>query len=174
MPPPPPHTDRSTPASEQALLYFEDLAVGQRFTGGRAAVELPAIAAFAAAFDPQPFHLNEEAAGESVFGRLVASGWYTMALTMRLLVEGELRPAWGLIGLGADELRWPRPVAPGDVLHVAWEIVELRPSASKPDRGTARLRITTRNQRDEVVLTLLTTILLPRRPDPAAHAGEPR
>lgn len=85
-----------------------------------------------------------------------------MALTMRLLVEGELRPAWGLIGLGADELRRPRPVVPGDVLHVEWEIVELRPSSSKPDRGAARLRVTTRNQRDEVVLTVLTTMLLPR------------
>jgi acyl dehydratase len=159
-----PDADGSTPASERALLYFEDLAVGQRSAGGSAAVELSAVTAFAAAFDPQPFHLDEEAARSSVFGRLVASGWHTMALTMRLLVEGELRPAWGLIGLGTDELRWPRPVVPGDVLHVEWEIVELRPSSSKPDRGTARLRVTTQNHRGEVVLSLVTTILLPRRP----------
>lgn len=144
--------------------YLEDLAVGQRYGGGSATVDLQAIKAFAAAFDPQPFHLDEEAARASVFGRLVASGWHTMALTMRLLVEGELRSAWGLIGLGADELRWPRPVLPGDVLRVAWEVLEVRPSSSRPDRGTARLRITTHNQRDEVVLSLVTTVLVPRRP----------
>ena len=143
--------------------YFEDLAVGQRYLGGTTSVDLEAIKAFAAAFDPQPFHLDEAAGQASVFGRLVASGWHTMALTMRMLVEGELRSLWGLVGLGADELRWPRPVVPGDVLRVAWEVLEVRPSSSKPDRGTARLRVTTRNQRDEIVLTLITTILLPRR-----------
>jgi acyl dehydratase len=151
--------------------YFEDLAVGQRFAAGSIAVDLQAMTAFAEAFDPQPFHLDEEAGRTSVFGRLVASGWHTMALTMRLLVESELRSPWGLIGLGADELRWPRPVLPGDVLQVEWEVVELRPSSSKPDRGTARLRVTTRNQRGEIVLTLVTTILLPRRP--AAPSGKP-
>ena len=144
--------------------YLEDLAVGERYAGGTATVDLAAIKAFAGAFDPQPFHLDEAAAAASIFGRLVASGWHTMALTMRLLVEGELRSLWGLVGLGADELRWPRPVVPGDVLSVEWEVVEVRPSTSKPDRGTARLRVTTRNQRGETVLTLVTTILLPRRP----------
>jgi acyl dehydratase len=144
--------------------YLEDLAVGERYAGGTATVDLAAIKAFAAAFDPQPFHLDEAAAEASIFGRLVASGWHTMAVTMRLLVEGELRSLWGLVGLGADELRWPRPVVPGDVLSVEWEVLEVRPSASKPDRGTARLRVTTRNQRKETVLTLVTTILLPRRP----------
>ncbi len=151
--------------------YLEDLAVGQHYTGGTASIDLAAIKAFAAAFDPQPFHLDEAAAKASVFGRLVASGWHTMALTMRLLVEGELRSLWGLVGLGADELRWPRPVFPDDVLSVEWEVLEVRRSSSKADRGTARLRVTTRNQRGEVVLTLITTILLPRRP-PAA--GDPR
>jgi acyl dehydratase len=144
--------------------YLEDLAVGERYAGGTATVDLAAIKAFAAAFDPQPFHLDEAAAEASIFGRLVASGWHTMAVTMRLLVEGELRSLWGLVGLGADELRWPRPVVPGDVLSVEWEVLEVRPSASKPDRGTARLRVTTRNQRKETVLTVVTTILLPRRP----------
>src|SRR3712207_3095322 len=144
--------------------YLEDLAVGQRYAGGTARVDLAAIRAFAAEFDPQPFHLDEKAAEASIFGRLVASGWHTMALTMRMLVDGELRSLWGLVGLGADELRWPRPVMPCDVLRVMWEVLEVRPSASKPDRGTTRLRVTTRNQRDEVVLTLTTTILLPRRP----------
>jgi acyl dehydratase len=144
--------------------YLEDLAVGERYAGGTATVDLAAIQAFAASFDPQPFHLDEEAARASVFGRLVASGWHTMAVTMRLLVEGELRSLWGLVGLGADELRWPRPVFPGDTLNVEWEVLEVRPSSSKPERGTARLRVMTRNQRGEIVLTLITTILLPRRP----------
>ncbi len=148
------------------MRYLEDLSVGQRYAGGSVALDGEAIRAFAAAFDPQPFHLDEAAAQASVFGRLVASGWHTMALTMRLLVEGEFRPAWGLIGLGADELRWPRPVHPGDVLHVQWEVLEVLPSVSKPDRGTVRLGVTTRNQREEVVLTLTTTILVPRRGSP--------
>lgn len=125
-------------------------------------MDAAAIRAFAAQYDPQPFHLDDEAARASVFGRLVASGWHTMAITMRLLVEGGLQPAWGLIGLGADELRWPRPVEPGDVLQVEWEVIEVRPSSSKPDRGVARLGVTTRNQRGEVVLTLITTALVPR------------
>lgn len=126
-------------------------------------MDAAAIRAFAAEYDPQPFHLDEEAARTSVFGRLVASGWHTMALTMRMLVEGGLQPAWGLIGLGADELRWPRPVEPGDVLQAEWEVIEVRTSSSRPDRGIARCRITTRNQRGEVVLTLITTVLVPRR-----------
>ena len=143
---------------------LEDLAVGERYAGGTATVDDAAIKAFAAAFDPQPFHLDEVAARASVFGRIVASGWHTVAVTMRLLVEGELRSLWGLVGLGADELRWPRPVIPGDTLSVEWEVLEVRPSSSKSDRGTARLRVTTRNQRGEIVLTMITTILVPRRP----------
>jgi acyl dehydratase len=144
--------------------YLEDLAVGERYAGGTATVDRAAMKAFAAAFDPQPFHLDEAAAKASIFGRLVASGWHTVAVTMRLLVEGELRSLWGLVGLGADELRWPRPVLPDDSLSVEWEVLEVRPSSSKPDRGTARLLVTTRNQRSETVLTFVTTILLPRRP----------
>jgi acyl dehydratase len=148
------------------LTCLEDLAVGQRYTGGTATVDVAAIKAFASSFDPQPFHLDEAAGAASIFGRQVASGWHTMAVTMRLLVEGELGSLWGLVGLGADELRWPRPVIPGDTLSVVWEVLEVRPSASKPDRGIARLRITTRNQRNETVLTLISTILMPRRPQP--------
>jgi acyl dehydratase len=156
--------DEAPDAPPPRSCYLEDLAVGQRYVGGTASLDLEAIKAFAAAFDPQPFHLDEVAARTSLFGRLVASGWHTMALTMRLLVEGEFRSLWGLVGLGADELRWPRPVYPGDVLSVEWEVLEVRPSGSRSDRGTARLRVTTRNQRGEVVLTLITTILVPRRP----------
>jgi acyl dehydratase len=137
--------------------------VGRRFTTGSVAVDAAAIRAFAAEYDPQPFHLDETAARASVFGRLVASGWHTMALTMRMLVEGGLQPAWGLIGLGADELRWPRPVEPGDQLQAEWEVIETRTSSSKLDRGIVRIQVTTRNQRGEVVLTLITTVLVPRR-----------
>ena len=153
-----------SPDPASRACYLEDLAPGQRYAGGTAAVDVAGIKAFAATFDPQPFHLDEDAAKASIFGRLVASGWHTMALTMRMLVEGQLRSLWGLVGLGADELRWPRPVFPGDVLGVEWEVLEVRPSSTRPDRGIARLGITTRNQRGEVVLTLVTTILLPRRP----------
>lgn len=153
-----------SPHPPPRVCYLEDLAVGQRYAGGTAAVDAAGIKAFAAAFDPQPFHLDEDAARTSIFGGLVASGWHTMALTMRMLVDGELGSWWGLVGLGADDLRWPRPVFPGDVLSVEWEVLEVRPSSSKPDRGTARLGVTTRNQRGEIVLTLVTTILLPRRP----------
>lgn len=152
-----------SPAVTPRTCHLEDLAAGQRYAGGTATVDAAEIKAFAAAFDPQPFHLDEEAARTSIFGRLVASGWHTMALTMRMLVEGELRSLWGLVGLGADELRWPRPVFPGDVLGVEWEVLEVRPSSTRPDRGIARLGVTTRNQRGEVVLSLVTTILLPRR-----------
>jgi len=144
--------------------YLEDLTVGQRYPGGSATVDVAGIKAFAAAFDPQPFHLDEAAAQVSIFGRLVASGWHTMALTMRMLVDGQVRSLYGLVGLGADDLRWPRPVFPGDVLGVEWEVLDVRPSSTKPDRGTARLGVTTRNQRGEIVLSVVTTILLPRRP----------
>ena len=153
-----------SPHPPPRACYLEDLAVGQRYAGGTALVDAAAIKAFAAAFDPQPFHLDDHAAKTSIFGGLVASGWHTMALTMRMLVDGERRSLWGLVGLGADQLRWPRPVFPGDVLGAEWEVLEVRPSSTKPDRGTARLGITTRNQRGEIVLSLVTTILLPRRP----------
>lgn len=152
------------PDPARSGCYLEDLAAGQRYAGGTVTVHAAEIKAFAAAFDPQPFHLDEEAARASIFGGLVASGWHTMALTMRMLVDGQARSLQGLVGLGADDLRWPRPVFPGDVLAVEWEVLEVRPSSTRPDRGTARLGITTRNQRGELVLSLVTTILLPRRP----------
>src|SRR6478736_9912583 len=103
------------------------------------------IEAFAAEYDPQPFHLDEGAARASYFGGLVASGWHTAALTMKLLVGGDLKIVGGLIGLGAEELRWPRPVRPGDVLRVESEVLELRPSRSRPDRGIVRMRNTAFN-----------------------------
>jgi acyl dehydratase len=145
-------------------LYFEDLAVGQTFGTGTITVESGAVKAFAAEFDPQPFHLDEDAARASFFGGLVASGWHTAALTMRLLVAGELKIVGGLIGLGVEELRWPRPVHPGDVLRVESEVVGLRPSNSLPDRGIARVRNTTLNQDGQPVMIQVVTMIVPRRP----------
>ena len=113
-------------------LYFEDFAAGQVFASGRLRIDGEQIKAFAAQFDPQPYHLDEEAAAKSVFRGLAASGWHTAAITMRLLVEGEFRPAGGILGVGFEELSWPRPVRPGDELHATSEVLEVRPSKSPP------------------------------------------
>ena len=101
--------------------YLEDFMVGQTFGSGRLRVDKEQIKAFAAEFDPQPFHLDEDAALDTIFGGLAASGWHTAALTMRLLVESEIEPAGGVVGAGFDEFRWPRPVRPGDELHIESE-----------------------------------------------------
>jgi len=145
-------------------LYLEDLQVGQRFGSGTVAVTPDAIKAFAAQFDPQPFHLDEAAAEASLFGGLAASGWHTAALTMKLLVGGEFLPHGGLIGAAVDEFRWPRPVRPGDVLRVDSEILEIRPSRSRPERGMVKARIVTSNQAGEPVQTMVVTMVVPRRP----------
>jgi acyl dehydratase len=143
------------------LLYLNDLQVGQRFTSRTLLVDEAEIKAFASRFDPQPFHLDEIAAKESFFSGLVASGWHTAAMTMRLFVES-LPLAGGLIGAGG-ELSWPRPTRPGDALRVEIEIVEIIPSRSRPDRGVALTRIVTRNQRDEEVQILVAKLVVPRR-----------
>src|SRR4051794_33093366 len=145
-------------------MYYEDLAVGQTFGTGTFLVEPDMIKAFAAEFDPQPFHLDQDAARASLFGGLVASGWHTAALSMRLLVGGELQIVGGLIGMGAEEMRWPRPVHPGDVLRVECEILDLRPSKSQPDRGIVKVRNTTLNQNGEPVMALVVNMIAPRRP----------
>src|SRR5215470_15192872 len=144
--------------------YLEDFTVGQVFGSGRLRVDKEAIMGFAGQFDPQPFHLDEEAAGKSVFRGLAASGWHTAAVTMRLLVEGEFRPAGGILGVGFDELSWPRPVRPGDELHAMSEVLEVRPSKSRPDRGLIRVRTTTFNQNGEPVQIYTGNLLVPRRP----------
>ena len=143
--------------------YLEDLHVGDRFNSDPYEVTEAGIINFAREFDPQSFHLDPEIAKQTIFGGLVASGWHTAAITMRLLVTCGLNLAGGAVGLGADELRWPRPVRPGDVLRLELEIAEVQPSRSKPDRGTVRLRYVTRNQRNETVMTLMATVLLPKR-----------
>jgi len=143
--------------------HFEDFAVGQVFGSGRVRVDGDRMVAFAAEFDPQPFHLDPKEARHMFFQRLVASGWYTAALTMRLLVDSDLRPADGIIGLGFEELRWPQPVRPGDELHLHTEVLELRPSRSRPEHGLVKLRMTTRNRADEAVQVLVGTLLVGRR-----------
>jgi acyl dehydratase len=145
------------------VLYLDDLAVGQTYVTATVPVTLEGATAFAAQFDPQPFHLDEAAARASMFGRLAASGWYTASLSMRLLVEGEMRIAGGLIGL-SGELKWPRPTYPGDRLRVATEVLEIRVSASKPDRGIVTVRNQTLNQNDELVQLAIVKMLVPRRP----------
>jgi len=144
--------------------YLEDFAVGQVFKTGRKRVDKAEIFAFAKEYDPQPYHLDEEAALRSPFGGLAASGWHTAAMTMRLMVDSEFRPAGGILGVGFDELSWPRAVRPGDELHVRSEVLEVRPSKSRPDRGLIRVRNTTVNQNDETVQVFTANLLVPRRP----------
>jgi acyl dehydratase len=144
--------------------YLEDFSIGQRFASGRLLVDKDQIKAFAAEFDPQPFHLDETAARDTIFRGLAASGWHTAALTMRLLVDGELKPAGGIIGAGFDEFRWPRPVRPGDELRVESEILEIRPSQSRPSQGIIKVRTTTLNQDGEAVQVFVGNLVVPRRP----------
>jgi len=145
-----------------AGLYLDDLQVGQRFTSGTYVIEEARIKAFAAEFDPQPFHLDETAAQSSVFKGLAASGWHTAAVAMRLLVDGGLPFAHGIVGLGG-EIAWPRPTRPGDTLHVESEIVEIRSSRSKPQQGIVTVRSTMLNQGAEAVYLLTVKLLVLRR-----------
>jgi len=147
----------------EGRLFYEDLRVGYRFSGtARWTVSEAEIKAFAAQFDPQPFHLNADAGRETVFGGLVASGWHTAALMMRLILEGGPAMAGGTVGLGAD-LSWLKAVRPGDTLSVGGEVVEAIPSRTRTDRGRIVMRIETRNQSGEVVQTCLSRLLVPRR-----------
>ena len=143
--------------------FFEDFAVGQVFATGKLRVDTDQIKSFAKQFDPQPYHLDEEAAQKSPFRGLAASGWHTAALTMRLMVDGDFKPAGGILGVGFDALSWPKPVRSGDELHAKSEILEVRPSKSRPDRGTIRVRTTTYNQNDEAVQEFTGNLLVPRR-----------
>ena len=144
--------------------YFEDLKAGDRFKSGTYKVAEEQIVSFAREFDPQPFHLDPAVARQTMFKGLIASGWHTAAITMRLFVQ-TLNFAEGAIGLGVDELRWPNAVRPGDVLQVETEIVDLRESRSKPSHGIVRIRNVTTNQRGEVVQTMFASALVLRRSD---------
>ena len=156
-----PHDDR----------YFEDFLAGEVYTYGSVTLDEESIIAFARQYDPQAFHIDPEAAKDSVYGGLIASGWHTMAAAMRILVDHVISPASSLGSPGCDELRWLRPVRPGDSLSVRFEIVSSRRSRSKPDRGLVASRVEVLNQRDEVVMTLQTTLLAKvRNPEPADGA----
>ena len=148
--------------SDRSPLFLEDFHVGQRFVTRSYQVTAEAIIAFAREFDPQPFHLDPDAAERSVFRGLVASGWHTASISMRLLVEDGPLFGGGMIGISA-ELTWPRPTRPGDTLQLHVEVVEITPSRSRPDRGTVTIRTETRNQHDEVVQTFVGKVLVPRR-----------
>ena len=144
--------------------YLEDFQAGQTFGSGRVRVDAGRLKSFAAEFDPQPFHVDERAAADSIFGGLAASGWHTAAITMRLLVDSDLTPAGGIVGAGFDELRWPRPVRPGDELHVESEVLETRASKSRPDQGLIKVRTTTLNQNSEPVQGSLGHLIVRCRP----------
>jgi acyl dehydratase len=143
--------------------YLEDFAVGQTFHSARLQIDKERIKTFGAEFDPQPFHLDEEAARDTLFGGLAASGWHTAAVTMRLLVESDLKPAGGIVGAGFDELRWPQPVRPGDELRTESEVLEVRPSRSRPDQGLIKVRTTTLNQKNEAVQVIIANLVVRRR-----------
>jgi acyl dehydratase len=145
--------------------FFEDFTVGEvQKPSGRVRVEKHDIIAFAKRFDPQPFHLSDEGGRKSIFGHVVASGWHTAALTMRLVAGSEYRAVEGTIGLGMDSLNWPIPVLPGDELRIESEVIEKRLSKSRPDRGLLKIRTLTFNQSGQVVQELVANALVPRRP----------
>jgi acyl dehydratase len=145
--------------------FFEDFAVGDLHkSSGRVRVEKDEIIAFAKKFDPQPFHLDDEEGRKSLFGRLVASGWHTAAMTMWLLTQSEDRGATGSIGLGFERMRWPIPVRPGDELRIETEVLEVRPSKSRPNYGLVKSLMRTLNQDGEVVQELVANAMIPRRP----------
>lgn len=143
--------------------YLEDFKLGETFSSASWTIDSRQIKAFAADFDPQPQHLDEAAAADSFFGGLVASGWHTAALTIRLVVLGEMRIAGGLVGSGLDDFQWFRPVRPGDTLRVEYEVLEIRQSISRKDQGVVRLKVATLNQHDSPVLTLVVNLVVPRR-----------
>lgn len=162
--------DRSPTAP--APIYFEEIEVGSRRLSRAHTLSREDILAFGREFDPQPFHVDEQAAGRSPWGGLIASGWHTAAIAMRLLVEDLIHGA-GVASLGSpgvDRLRWLLPVRPGDELTVETRVLDKAPSRRRPDRGSVRLEVVVRNQREEEVLTMISLGLVRRRPTAAAAA----
>jgi acyl dehydratase len=147
--------------------YFEDLVVGQKARFGRYEVTSEEVRSFAERYDPQPFHLSDEAAARTHFGRISASGWHTCAMVMAMIVENmRVHPQAGLGGIGIDELRWLKPVYPGDTLTCESELLEKKRSRSKPQMGSFRIRLTAFNQHGEPVMSYVNTALIATR-DPA-------
>ena len=147
-----------------AYRYFEDFQAGQSLELGSYTITREEILAFARQFDPQPFHTDEERAKDSLFGGLVASGWHTVSIFMRLLVDGLLRDAASMGSPGVDELRWLQPVRPGDTLRARFTVRETNPSARHANRGTIISLCEVFNQRDEVVMRLSGRHIMGRRP----------
>jgi acyl dehydratase len=144
--------------------YFEDIAIGQTAEGGYKFVDRGEIVRFATLYDPQPFHLDEAAAKASIFGGLIASGWHTLAMMMRMLVDHHQGRLAGLGSPGCEDIRWLQPVRPGDVLGFRSECIEKTPSRTKPDRGVVKYRVTVLNLRQEPVMTVVTIGMHQRRP----------
>jgi len=147
----------------RGTLFLDDLHVGQRFAAGPVAVTAEEIIRFASEFDPQPFHLDPEAAKATLFRGLAASGWHTAALTMRMLTDGAAPIATGVIGVGG-EIAWPHPVRPGDELHVESEVLDIAPSRSKPNQAIVTMRSRTRNQNGETVQVFTAKLIAISRP----------
>jgi len=147
------------------MRYFEDFQVGQVHELGSYVVSREEILAFARQYDPQPFHLDDEAGRQSIFGSIIASGWQTAAICHRLLVESLLKSSASMGSPGLDELRWLLPVKPGDTISASIEVLAVTPSRSKPDRGSLKTRMEVRNQRGEVVMTETASVLFRRRPE---------
>jgi acyl dehydratase len=152
-----------------ATIHFEDFAPGQVYPLGRRTLTRDEIVAFAREWDPQPFHLDEQAAAGSIYGGVIASGWHTVCAFMRLFADGLLNRSAAMGSPGVDEVRWLRPVRPGDTLDARLEVLEVRPSRSKPDRGIVRLRAAMSNQQQQEVLSFIANVMFRRR---AAAARE--
>jgi len=153
--------------SGDEIQYWEDIAVGHVRETGRHVMDKDEVIEFATAFDPQPFHIDEEAARSSIYGGLIASGWHTAACMMRLMVDHFVGRTASLGSPGFDELRWLKPVRPGDEIRVRSTCVEKTPSRSRPDIGSCRFRTEVYNQNDEVVMTLTSIGIYRRRPTQA-------
>jgi acyl dehydratase len=147
------------------MRYLEDLAVGERFVTRLAEVAEADLLSFARRFDPQPMHIDEQAARAGPLAGLSASGWHTTAIVMGLLVDSDVMDGGPWLGLGVDELRWPAPVRPGDSIHAEIEVVSITPSRSKPTHGIVRVHVAALNQRGDVVLSMFPNLWVARRPD---------
>lgn len=144
-------------------LFLEELEVGRPYGSAEYEVSLEEIVTFASRYDPQPFHLDAEAAERSAFGRLVASGWHTAAIAMRLRVTGDLKLAGGWIGMGIESLKWPKPVIPGDRLRCETEVLEKRESKSNTKRGVIKVRTSLFNQDGELVFETISAQIVDRK-----------
>lgn len=150
---------------DRDALYFEDFHVGRRFATRGVTLTEAEIVDFAFKYDPQPFHIDKVAAAESPYGGLIASGFHTLSAAFRMVIQENIFTACSMGSPGMDELRWLKPVYPGDTLHAELEVAEAKPSSSRPDRGRVRIAYTIRNQNDEPVMTFTAQQIFKRRPE---------